>query len=72
MNDENIRSYAAWARGKAVSKKVDENCKAIQIFKVYSQKLDERKDRFDRLFKVNKDITTKSKNVISLLHRISR
>lgn len=51
---------------------IDENNPVIRQFRVYAADLDEKHDRYERIFKINRDITIESKRIIFLLHTIDK
>lgn len=44
------------------------NSQVIQWFQKYSHELDEKHDRYERVFKISRDITIESKRLIFFLH----
>ncbi|KAK3588745.1 hypothetical protein CHS0354_024223 [Potamilus streckersoni] len=59
-------------RGKRKSEeKVDEISPVIVAFHGYQQELDKRYDRYERIFKLSRDVTIESKRAIFLLHRVT-
>ncbi|XP_053670377.1 translin-associated protein X [Anopheles nili] len=49
---------------------IDENNPIIQSFREYAGILDAKHDRYERIVKINRDITIESKRIIFLLHTI--
>ncbi|KAF5900357.1 translin-associated protein X, partial [Clarias magur] len=43
----------------------------FEAFKVFQQELDTRHDKYERLVKLNRDVTIESKRTIFLLHRVT-
>lgn len=48
------------------------NSEVVKSFQQYSRELDEKHDRYERLFKISRDITIESKRLIFLLHTYQR
>lgn len=59
-------------KGKEVLENIDENNPVIRQFRAYGVELDEKHDRYERIFKINRDITIESKRIIFLLHTIDK
>ncbi|XP_014473176.1 PREDICTED: translin-associated protein X [Dinoponera quadriceps] len=58
--------------GREVLENIDENNPVIRQFRVYAAELDAKHDRYERIFKINRDITIESKRIIFLLHTIDK
>lgn len=48
------------------------NSEVVKNFHFYSQELDEKHDRYERIFKISRDITIESKRLIFFLHTFQR
>lgn len=51
---------------------IDDNSIVIQQFRGYAAELDAKHDRYERVFKINRDIGIESKRIIFLLHTIDK
>lgn len=51
---------------------IDENSLVMQQFRAYAIELDNKHDRYERIFKINRDVAIESKRIIFLLHTIDR
>lgn len=51
---------------------IDENNLVIQQFRLYSNELDTKHDKFEKLVKLSRDITIESKRIIFLLHTLDK
>lgn len=51
---------------------IDENSPVIRQFRDYAVELDDKHDRYERIFKINRDVAIESKRIIFLLHTIDR
>lgn len=58
--------------GREVVENIDENSAVIQQFREYAAELDNKHDRYERVFKINRDIAIESKRIIFLLHTIDK
>ncbi|EFN87433.1 translin-associated protein X [Harpegnathos saltator] len=58
--------------GREVLESIDENNPVISQFRVYAADLDAKHDRYERIFKVNRDVAIESKRIIFLLHTIDK
>lgn len=55
------------------SQELPEICQDSQLmikFREYSKMLDEKNDKYERIYKTSRDVTVRSKRVIFTLHRI--
>lgn len=59
-------------KGKEVIENIDDNNIVIQQFRGYAAELDAKHDRYERIFKINRDIGIESKRIIFLLHTIDK
>ncbi|XP_011312693.1 translin-associated protein X [Fopius arisanus] len=59
-------------KGREVLESIDEANPVIQQFRGYSLELDSKHDRYERIVKINRDITIESKRIIFLLHTIDK
>ncbi|XP_063984715.1 translin-associated protein X [Diachasmimorpha longicaudata] len=59
-------------KGREVLENIDEGNSVIQQFRRYSIELDAKHDRYERIVKINRDITIESKRIIFLLHTIDK
>ncbi|KAL4237247.1 hypothetical protein ACF0H5_001966 [Mactra antiquata] len=50
---------------------VDESSPVIQMFKCFQKQLDQRHDKYERIVKLNRDITIESKRAIFMLQRVT-
>ena len=57
---------------RAQRKEVDtsKDTPLMSIFREYSKKLDSKNDKYERIYKTNRDVTQKSKKIIFSLQRI--
>lgn len=51
---------------------IDENNAVIKQFRGYATELDNKHDRYERIFKYSRDITIESKRIIYLLHTLNK
>ncbi|KYM96461.1 Translin-associated protein X [Cyphomyrmex costatus] len=51
---------------------INENNRVIQQFREYAVELDTKHDRYERIFKINRDVGIESKRIIFLLHTIDK
>lgn len=51
---------------------INENNSVIQQFRIYSNELDAKHDKFEKLVKLSRDVTIESKRIIFLLHTLDR
>lgn len=59
-------------KGKEVMENIDENNLVIQQFRTYAAELEAKHDRYERIFKINRDVGIESKRIIFLLHTIDK
>ncbi|XP_011496550.1 PREDICTED: translin-associated protein X [Ceratosolen solmsi marchali] len=59
-------------KGKEVLQGINENSHIIKQFKKYAIELDTKHDRYERIVKINRDITIESKRIIFLLHTLDK
>ncbi|XP_020290783.1 translin-associated protein X [Pseudomyrmex gracilis] len=59
-------------KGKEVVESINENSLVVQQFRAYAAELDDKHDRYERIFKINRDICIESKRIIFLLHTIDK
>ncbi|XP_012222163.1 translin-associated protein X [Linepithema humile] len=59
-------------KGKEVMENINENSLVIQQFRTYAAELDAKHDRYERIFKINRDVGIESKRIIFLLHTIDK
>lgn len=59
-------------KGKEVMENINENSLVIQQFRKYAAELDAKHDRYERVFKINRDVGIESKRIIFLLHTIDK
>lgn len=59
-------------KGKEVVEDINENSLVMQQFRAYAAELDTKHDRYERIFKTNRDIGIESKRIIFLLHTIDK
>ncbi|KAK2589173.1 hypothetical protein KPH14_001989 [Odynerus spinipes] len=57
-------------KGKEILESIDENNLVIQQFRTYSNELDAKHDKFEKIVKLSRDITIESKRIIFLLHTL--
>lgn len=51
---------------------INENSPVVQQFRTYATELDAKHDRYERIFKTNRDVGIESKRIIFLLHTIDK
>jgi len=51
---------------------INENSYVIKQFRAYATELDAKHDRYERIFKINRDVGIESKRIIFLLHTIDK
>lgn len=51
---------------------IDDNSIVVQQFRAYAAELDAKHDRYERIFKINRDVGIESKRIIFLLHTIDK
>ncbi|KYQ47941.1 Translin-associated protein X [Trachymyrmex zeteki] len=59
-------------KGREVVEDINENSRVIQQFHEYAAELDAKHDRYERIFKINRDVGIESKRIIFLLHTIDK
>ncbi|XP_043686312.1 translin-associated protein X [Vespula pensylvanica] len=59
-------------KGREILESIDENNFVIQQFRLYSNELDTKHDKFEKLVKLGRDITIESKRIIFLLHTLDK
>ncbi|GAB1862456.1 Translin-associated protein X [Camponotus japonicus] len=59
-------------KGKEVLENIDDNSIVVQQFRAYAAELDAKHDRYERIFKINRDVGIESKRIIFLLHTIDK
>ncbi|KAK0182899.1 hypothetical protein PV327_000986 [Microctonus hyperodae] len=59
-------------KGKEILENIDENNAVIKQFRGYAAELDNKHDRYERIFKYSRDITIESKRIIYLLHTLNK
>ncbi|TGZ51541.1 translin-associated protein X [Temnothorax longispinosus] len=59
-------------KGKEVVEDINENSVVVQQFRAYAAELDSKHDRYERIFKINRDVGIESKRIIFLLHTIDK
>ncbi|XP_012522793.2 translin-associated protein X [Monomorium pharaonis] len=59
-------------KGRKVIEDIDENSHVVQQFHIYAAELDAKHDRYERIFKINRDVGIESKRIIFLLHTIDK
>lgn len=59
-------------KGREVIEDINENNHVVQQFRAYAAELDSKHDRYERIFKINRDIGIESKRIIFLLHTIDK
>lgn len=59
-------------KGKEVIEDIDENNLVVRQFRGYAAELDAKHDRYERIFKINRDVGIESKRIIFLLHTIDK
>ncbi|XP_011697151.1 PREDICTED: translin-associated protein X isoform X1 [Wasmannia auropunctata] len=59
-------------KGKEVVEDINENSRVVQQFRAYAAELDDKHDRYERIFKLNRDVGIESKRIIFLLHTIDK
>ncbi|XP_015189562.1 PREDICTED: translin-associated protein X [Polistes dominula] len=59
-------------KGREILESIDENNLVIQQFRGYSNELDMKHDKFEKLVKISRDITIESKRIIFLLHTLDK
>lgn len=57
-------------KNKPPPKGIDLNNPVVKQFQIHANKLDAKNEKYERIVKLNRDITIESKRVIFLLHRI--
>lgn len=59
-------------KGREVVEDINENSVVVQQFRTYAAELDAKHDRYERIFKTNRDVGIESKRIIFLLHTIDK
>lgn len=59
-------------KGREVVEDINENSCVVQQFRAYAAELDAKHDRYERIFKINRDVGIESKRIIFLLHTIDK
>ncbi|XP_011872247.1 PREDICTED: translin-associated protein X [Vollenhovia emeryi] len=59
-------------KGREVVEDINENSLVVQQFRAYATELDAKHDRYERIFKINRDVGIESKRIIFLLHTIDK
>ncbi|EZA59033.1 hypothetical protein DMN91_010453 [Ooceraea biroi] len=59
-------------KSREIVENIDENNPTIQQFRAYATELDAKHDRYERIFKINRDVGIESKRIIFFLHTIDK
>lgn len=59
-------------KSREILENINENNPVIQQFRAYATELDAKHDRYERIFKINRDIGIESKRIIFFLHTIDK
>lgn len=59
-------------KGREVVEDINEDSLVVQQFHAYAAELDAKHDRYERIFKINRDVGIESKRIIFLLHTIDK
>ncbi|KAH0955229.1 hypothetical protein HN011_011427 [Eciton burchellii] len=59
-------------KSREIVENIDENNPVIQQFRAYATELDAKHDRYERIFKINRDLGIESKRIIFFLHTIDK
>ncbi|KAL6256198.1 hypothetical protein P5V15_012314 [Pogonomyrmex californicus] len=59
-------------RGREIVEDINEDDPVVQQFRAYATELDAKHDRYERIFKINRDVGIESKRIIFLLHTIDK
>lgn len=59
-------------KGREVVEDINEDSLVVQQFRAYATELDAKHDRYERIFKINRDVGIESKRIIFLLHTIDK
>ncbi|XP_020711413.2 translin-associated protein X [Athalia rosae] len=59
-------------KGREVVESINENSLVIKHFREYSAELDRKRDRYEAIIKLSRDVTIESKRIIFLLHTFDK